>query len=395
MVPLLPPPWYNEGPQWSTSLPGEKKKAVDIDSVAGYAENVCELIGRTPMVKLNRSLPDDVVAGKVLVKLEMQNPGGSVKDRIALSMIEEAEKAGKITPGKTTLVEATSGNTGIGLAMVAAAKGYKLIVVMPQVPTMYERYVTCKKFGAEVHLTGIVKDDVKASIHKLIGYANDLCAKNPDYWSPNQFSNDDNPLAHMEHTGPEIWDQTGGEVDCFVAGCGTGGTINGVGTFLKTKKSDCNIVVVEPTESRNMLGEEPKLHGLTGLSGITGPLIEKLAPGQPWNGEKRGPIDEFAHCATPDGLAMANKLAKMEGLLVGPTSGATVKVAIDIAKRPEMKGKTIVALAASSGIRYTRHPMWAPECAEANAALPNPPDLSSVEPLVRWKSEDYVPPETK
>jgi cysteine synthase A len=292
-------------------------------------------------------------------------------------------------------VEATSGNTGIGLAMVAAAKGYKLIVIMPQVPSMYERYVTCKKFGAEVHLTAVNKDDMKKTIDLLLGYAKDLCAKNSNYWSPDQFENDANPLAHREHTGPEIWDQTGGKVDCFVAGMGTGGTICGVGTFLKSKKSDCRIVIVEPTESRAMVGETPKLHALTGMSGMALPLVEKLAPGQPWNGEKRGCIDEFAHCATPDGLATANKLAKTEGLLVGPTSGATVKVAIDIAKRPEMKGKTIVVLAASSGIRYVKHPMWGPECAEANAALPIPPDLASEVPVVRWRSEDYVPPEAK
>jgi cysteine synthase A len=345
------------------------------------------------MLKLNRVIGDDCQAAKVLVKLEMQNIGGSVKDRIALSMIEEAEKRGDIHPSRTTIVEPTSGNTGIGLAMIAAAKGYKCIIAMPQVPPMYERYITCKKFGAEVHLTTVMKDDMNKTVDYLLNYVGELVEKNPNYWSPDQFRSDDNPKAHFDHTGPEIWEQTSGEIDCFVAGAGTGGVCSGVGRYLKSKKADCQIVCVEPTESRQMAGAtEAGLHALTGLSGMKLPLIEKLAPDQPWGEGRRGPIDEFAHCDSPDCVHWATKLAKEEGLLVGPTSGAVIKVAVDIAKRPEMKGKTVVALSASSAIRYTQHPMWEPERVEANEALPVPPDLETEFPIVRWRSEDYVPP---
>lgn len=218
--------------------------------IAGYADNVCDLIGNTPMVKLNRVLPENMVADKILLKLEMQNPGGSIKDRIALSMIEEAEARGEITPGKTTIVEATSGNTGIGLAMVAAAKGYKCIICMPQVPAMYERYVINRKFGAEVHLTSVNKDDMEKTFQNMLGYAKDLVTANPDtHWMPSQFVNYDNPKVHYETTGPEIWEQTGKNIDVFVAGAGTGGTIAGGAKYLVEQNPDMKIVCVEPTEA--------------------------------------------------------------------------------------------------------------------------------------------------
>ena len=217
---------------------------------AGYAENVCDLIGKTPMVKINRVLPENMVADKILLKLEMQNPGGSIKDRIALSMIEEAEARGEITPGKTTIVEATSGNTGIGLAMVAAAKGYKCVIVMPQVPAMYERYVIDRKFGAEVHLTSVNKDDMEKTFDNLLAYAEDLVAANPDtHWMPSQFVNQDNPKVHYETTGPEIWEQAGGDIDIFVAGAGTGGTLAGGAKYLTEQNPDMKVVCVEPTEA--------------------------------------------------------------------------------------------------------------------------------------------------
>jgi len=174
-------------------------------TLAGYVDNVTELIGSTPMVRLHKVVDGVDPSTKVLVKLEMQNPGGSVKDRIALSMIEEAEKRGEISPGKTTIVEATSGNTGIGLAMVAAAKGYKCIIVMPQVPSMYERYILVRKFGCEVHLTSVLQDDFPKTIANLIGYSTDLVKNNENYWTPSQFDSDDNPLAHSTGTAPEIW----------------------------------------------------------------------------------------------------------------------------------------------------------------------------------------------
>lgn len=218
--------------------------------MAGYAENVCDLIGQTPMVKLNRVLPENMVADKILLKLEMQNPGGSIKDRIALSMIVEAEKRGEIVPGKTTIVEATSGNTGIGLAMVAAARGYKCIIAMPQVPAMYERYIIDRKFGAEVHLVSVNKDDMEKSFDNMLGYCKELVAANPDtHWMPSQFVNVDNPKVHYETTGPEIWAQSGENIDIFVAGAGTGGTIAGGAKYLVEQNPDMDVVLVEPSEA--------------------------------------------------------------------------------------------------------------------------------------------------
>lgn len=360
----------------------------------GWVDNVCELIGNTPMVRLGKSLPDDVVADKILVKLEMQNPGGSVKDRIALSMIEEAEKRGDIDPSRTTIVEATSGNTGIGLAMVAAAKGYKCIICMPQVPSMYERYILCRKFGCEVHLTSVDQAAFDRTITNLLGYAAGLVADNADYWAPNQFETDDNPLAHYSRTGPEIWEQTGGDIGAFVAGAGTGGTLNGVARFLKEKNADCHVVCVEPTESRVLVGEEPAMHGVVGIgAGLQLPLFEQLAPGQPFADGPRGAIDEFLHASTPECVQWANKIAADEGLLIGPSSGAAIKVAVDVAKRPEMAGKTVVVLQASSAIRYVSHPMWEGTRVEGTTALPIPPDIDNEFPILRWKSENYVPPE--
>ncbi|KAH8058139.1 hypothetical protein JL720_14050 [Aureococcus anophagefferens] len=303
---------------------------------AGYVNSVTELIGETPMVKLQRVVPAG--GATVLLKLEMQNPGGSIKDRIALSMIEEAEKRGDLKPGMT-IVEATSGNTGIGLSMVAAAKGYKSIIVMPQVPAMAERYMTCKKFGAEVHLTGVDQEDMAGTFAWLIEYSKDLVAKHDDYWAPDQFWTEDNPKVHYATTGPEIWDQSGG-CDAFVAGIGTGGTLAGAGKYLKEQGAD--VFAVEPTESR----------------------------------------------ATS--VAMANRLAAEEGLLVGPTSGAVAKVCCDLAATPGA-GKTVVGIVASSGIRYVKHPMWEAQRLEAEDALPVPPNIDG--PLdLRWRSEEWVMP---
>lgn len=359
--------------------------------LAGRVESVTEIIGSTPMVRLRRVVGD--AKAKVYLKLEMQNPGGSVKDRIALSMIEEAEKRGDIDPARTTIVEATSGNTGIGLAMVAAAKGYKCIIVMPQVPSMYERYILVRKFGCDVHLTSVMQDNFPKTIENLIGYSTELVKKNPDYWTPSQFDSEDNPLAHLTGTGPEIWEQTDGEVDCFVAGAGTGGTLNGAGQYLKSKKPSCRVVCVEPTEARVLVGAPGGMHGVVGIgANLQLPLIEKLAPGQEWAEGPRGAIDEFAHASTPESCEWANRVAAQEGLLVGPSSGAAIKVGVDIAHRPEMAGKTVVVLQASSAIRYVSHPMWEGQKVEGKEALPIPPDLETEHPVCRWRSEDYVPP---
>ena len=360
---------------------------------ASYVDSVTDLIGVTPMVRLRRVVDGVDPSTKVLVKLEMQNPGGSVKDRIALSMIDEAEKRGEIDPARTTIVEATSGNTGIGLAMVAAAKGYKCIIVMPQVPSMYERYILARKFGADVHLTSVLEDDFPKTVANMIGYSRELVEKNADYWTPNQFETDDNPLAHTTTTGPEIWEQTGESVDCFVAGAGTGGTLNGAGQYLKGKNPSCHVVCVEPSEARVLVGGTPGMHGVVGIgANLQLPLLEKLAPGQPWQEGPRGCIDEFMHASTPEACQWANRVAAEEGLLVGPSSGAAIKVGVEIAKRPEMKGKTIVVLQASSAIRYVSHPMWEAQKVEGKEALPIPPDLETEIPIVRWRSEDYVPP---
>jgi len=372
---------------------GKHLQAQPTRHAQGWVDNVIDTIGMTPMVRLNKCLPDDVVAENVLVKLEMQNPGGSVKDRIALSMITEAEKRGDIDPSRTTIVEATSGNTGIGLAMVAAAKGYKCIIVMPQVPSMYERYIICRKFGAEVHLTSVCEAKFSQTIQNLMGYADDLCANNADYWQPTQFRSHDNPLAHTSGTGPEIWEQTGGAVDAFIAGAGTGGTINGVSRYLKGLNPDCHTVCVEPTESRVLVGEDPDMHGVVGIgAGLQLPLLEDLAPGQPFVDGARGTIDEFLHASTPEAVQWANKVAAEEGLLIGPSSGAAIKVAVDVAKRAEMAGKNIVVIQASSAIRYVSHPMWEGVRVEGQAALPIPPDLENEFPICRWTSEAYVPP---
>ena len=184
--------------------------------LSSVCADVTHAIGNTPLVQLNRVIGPDCKAKRVLAKLEMQNPGGSVKDRIAKSMIEKAEARGEIHPSRTTIVEATSGNTGIGLSMVCAAKGYRCVIIMPQLPPMLERYIICRKFGANVHLTaGAIGAPM---VQNMFTHLTDLLEKNPDYWCPRQFENDDNPLIHLETTGPEVWEQTGGEIDYFVAG---------------------------------------------------------------------------------------------------------------------------------------------------------------------------------
>jgi cysteine synthase A len=344
-----------------------------------YSANVVEIIGNTPMVKLNRVA--EGVEATILAKLEMQNPGGSVKDRIARSMIEDAEARGLIHPGKSTIVEYTSGNTGIGLAMVCAAKGYHCIIVMPQLPSMRERYMICRKFGAQVHLTAGAR-----GIPGMKQYTEDLLTKYPDYWCPRQFDNPANPRAHMEVTGPEIWAQTDGQIDILVVGAGTGGTVSALARFLKAKNPEIKVICVEPTESRVLVGEPHKMHTIVGIgAGIQLPFVEELSPGQEWREGARGPIDEFLHCSSADAITYADKMAKLDGLLVGPSAGAAVKVALDVARRPESRGKTVVVIVASSGIRYITHGLWVHERQEGIEALPMPPNMDS-EPLHRWSS---------
>jgi cysteine synthase A len=227
---------------------------------APIADNVSCAVGHTPLVLLNRVSIGCVA--RVVAKLESKNPGGSVKDRIAVSMIEAAEDKGQITPGKTILIEATSGNTGVGLAMVAAAKGYKLILTMPRTPNMTERYMLCRAYGAEVHLS-----DPYQGAAGFVELAKEIADKTPDSFLLSQFTNQSNPQAHQEGTGPEIWAATEGQVDALVCGAGTGGTVVGAGQYLKSMNPNLHLVCVEANESRVLQGAEvrPQAHGLLGI----------------------------------------------------------------------------------------------------------------------------------
>lgn len=340
-------------------------------------------IGNTPMVNLKNCLPPDFKAKRILAKLEMQNPGGSLKDRIALNMIEEAEKRGEIKPGVTTLVDFTSGNTGIGEAMVAAAKGYKCIIIMPQVPAMFERYLSCRMFGADVHL---LNPTVGAA--GWFPYIAEVCKK-PNHWYINQMENGDNPDAHVRTTGPEILAQVP-DIDYFVHGIGTGGCIQGVGGFLKSKKPDVKVVALEPTEARVHTGAPMSKHGIVGwMPGFHSNFIEGAKwkdEGKELNDKPRGVVDEWGHVSTPEGTAMAKELAAKEGMMVGPSSGAAIKVALDIGCRPEAKDKTIVVVVPSHGIRYGLHPLWAALKEEAAKALPSPPVGDKEAPVLQWDS---------
>lgn len=346
-----------------------------------------ETIGKTPMVKLNNILTEEMKAAGTLLlcKLEMQNPGGSVKDRIALHMIEDAEKSGKLKPGMT-VIEYTSGNTGIGIAMVCAAKGYRCIVVMPQLPSCMERYIICRQFGAEVRLTAPAK-----GLPGMRAYVEELLAADDNLFCTSQFNNPANPATHIDTTGPEILEQSGGRVDYFVSGVGTGGTVTGVGTFLK-EKCGTTVIAVEPTESRVNIGQAHSPHTIMGIgAGVVPPFIEAQAPGEPMSDAARGCIAEFQSASSDECIATALRMAQTEGMMIGPSSGAVMKVALEVAARPEAAGKTIVALLASHGIRYTAHPLWKGVKAEAAVAMPVPPNLDKEAPIELFNSANYTP----
>ncbi|MBR2925781.1 MAG: cysteine synthase A [Clostridia bacterium] len=300
-----------------------------------------QLIGATPLVELCNIEKNLGLNARLLAKLECFNPGGSAKDRIAVSMLDDAEASGKIKPG-ATIIEPTSGNTGIGLAAVGAARGYRVIIVMPDTMSM-ERRLLMKAYGAELVLTDGAKG-MQGSIEK----AEELAAQLPGSMVMGQFDNPANPKAHYLTTGPEIWADTEGQVDCFVAGVGTGGTITGTGRYLKEQNPAVKVIAVEPATSPLLSGGKAGAHGLQGIGANFVPSVLD-----------RNVYDEIMPITDEEAYQAARMLGRSEGLLVGITSGAALHAAIQLAKRPEMAGKTIVALLPDTGERYLSTPMMA------------------------------------
>jgi cysteine synthase A len=300
-----------------------------------------QLIGRTPLLELTHIEKELGLEARILAKLEYFNPAGSVKDRIAKSMIDDAEATGKLKPG-SVIIEPTSGNTGIGLASVAAARGYRIIIVMPETMSVERRQIM-KAYGAELVLTEGAKG-MKGAIAK----ADELAATTPNSFIPGQFVNPANPKVHRETTGPEIYEDTDGLVDIFVGGIGTGGTVTGVGEYLRLKKPDVKIVAVEPASSPVLsqgIAGPHKIQGI-GAGFVPAVLNTKI-------------YDEIIPVTNEDAFAVGKKIGKSEGVLVGISSGAATWAAIELAKRPENKGKTIVVLLPDTGDRYLSTPLFA------------------------------------
>jgi len=304
------------------------------------AVSITELIGRTPLLRLNRI--SDESGAEVLGKLESFNPGGSVKDRIGLAMIAAAERDGLIAPGRTTIIEPTSGNTGIALAMVAAARGYDLVLCMPDTMSV-ERRAVLKAYGARLVLT-----PGSEGMSGAIVRAADLAAEGDDTFVPQQFENGANPEIHRLTTAEEIWDDTGGEVAAFVAGVGTGGTVSGVGEALKQRRPDVLVVAVEPADSPVLSGGQPGTHKLQGLGAGFVPKVFDADV-----------CDEILAVTTEDAFAVARDLACHEGVLVGISAGANAWAAGQVARRPELKGKVVVTVLCDTGERYLSTPLFA------------------------------------
>jgi cysteine synthase A len=303
--------------------------------------NIAAHVGRTPMVNLTRMVADGSEVA-LFAKLEAFNPGGSVKDRIGVSMIEAAEREGRIQPGRTTVVEATSGNTGIALAFVCAAKGYDLVLTLPQGMSR-EREGLLRLYGARVEVTeslGGMTEAVEAA---------QALATSDDFFLPDQFSNPANPEIHRQTTGPEIWEALDERVDVFVAGVGTGGTITGAGEVLKQRNPQCRIVAVEPKSSAVLSGGRPGPHKIQGIGAGFVPQVLN-----------REVIDEVISVEDEDAIATARELARREGVLAGISGGAAVWAALSVAARPESRGARIVTILPDSGERYVSTPFFAP-----------------------------------
>ena len=309
--------------------------------MAKIAKQLTDLIGNTPLLELSKFSKAKGLETPIIAKVEFFNPGGSVKDRIALAMIEDAEKKGLLKPG-ATIIEPTSGNTGVGLALVSAVKGYKLILTMPETMSV-ERRNLVKAYGAEVRLTS-GKDGMPGAIKA----AEALCDSIPGSIILQQFENGANPAKHYATTGPEIWEQTEGKIDIFVAGVGTGGTVSGVAKYLKEKNPNVKVIAVEPKSSPVLNGGQSGPHK---IQGIGAGFVPKT-----YNGTL---IDEVFDVENDDAIRAGRELAKHDGVLVGISSGAAAYAASEIAKRPENKGKTIVALLPDTGERYLSTVLYA------------------------------------
>ena len=308
--------------------------------MTGIPTNIAEHVGRTPMVELTRMLPDS--HARLFAKLEASNPGGSVKDRIGVSMIEAAEQEGIIEPGRTTVVEATSGNTGIALAFVCAAKGYDLVLTMPQGMSR-EREGLLRLYGARVEIT-----ESLGGMNEAVDAARAM-ATSDAVFLPDQFSNPANPEIHRRTTGPEIWEALDGAVDAFVAGVGTGGTITGAGEVLKARNSRCRVIAVEPSASAVLSGGRPGPHKIQGIGAGFVPAVLN-----------RDVVDEVITVDDEAAIDTARALAHREGVLAGISGGAAVWAAIEVARRPESRDARIVTILPDSGERYVSTPFFAP-----------------------------------